>query len=128
VRLRGLFTGDLLWVELDSYVRHLPMESLTRTAQRDALTDDQLADLASSSEDPKHGAWSKSDYLLAEVIDKLSHLVYIQTAKSVKDPKSIPLPEPRRRPGVSGKRAPRVDPKAVAYLTLIREKNRREAG
>lgn len=126
-RLRDLYTGDLLWVELDAYLQKLPMESATWTEQRDAMTADQLAELAESADETKFGPWSKTDFLIADVYDAIERLRYIQTAKSVKDSKSVALPEPRKRPGVGGRAKPKLNLAAVSYLEEIRERHRREA-
>lgn len=117
--LRGLFTGELTWRELGSYLAHLPMESALRTEQRDAMTDDELA-----NDDAGFGPWSKTQYLLAELKDAVDQLTFTTIRMNAKHPDQIKPPDPRRRPGVTGKRVPKVDPRNYAVIEEIRRLHR----
>jgi hypothetical protein len=76
---------------LNVLINHLPAESATKTAMRDALTDEELVSLPSGH---GHGKWSHTDMLLANLIDSVERLIFMNT-----DGKG-PLPEPYPRPGV----------------------------
>ena len=58
---------------------------------RDALTDEELISLPSGA---GHGKWSHTDMLLANLIDGVERLIFMNT-----DGKG-PFPEPYPRPGV----------------------------
>lgn len=72
------------------YLDGLPSDSLTRTAQRNEYSDDELAEFA--AEDHEHGPWSHTDLLLAAVWDLI--------AQTNHDPKKGAAPR-YPRPGVS---------------------------
>jgi hypothetical protein len=85
-----------LWV----LVKHLPMESATQTALRDADLA-ELDELVAPEPEPddRFGPWSHADYLLAELIDAVREGVYVASLAGQLDPKPKP-PEPTLRPGV----------------------------
>lgn len=66
--------GGLSWRRLHLLVTQLPSESLTKTAIRDALTDEQVELMRKSQVEADHGPWSKQDYLLAAAVDGINVL------------------------------------------------------
>jgi hypothetical protein len=105
-------TYRLLGVLLD----HLPGESAYKTAIRDALTDDDLTQIA---KEPRrgHGPWSSTDLLLASAIDHLKWVIYAVYAAQGGKPKQ---PDPLPRPGVATKRRA-LSPEGRAYLQRLRD-------
>ena len=98
----------------------LPTDSATKTALRDTLTDEQIADLA--RQDPAgYGRWTRSDLRLAALEDAVER----QTALMIwlaSDRKSQPrMPEPVRRPGITAKRRPVLSDEGRAYLQHLRD-------
>lgn len=124
VDLCGLWRGDFSWRKLGVLVAALPPESLTKTALREALTPEQLAELP---EPDGHGPWSRTDHLLAALVDRASLLVWQQT--QINGGKRTQPPPPLPRPGVEpveGKR--RVSAAGIAYLADLRERRRARNG
>jgi hypothetical protein len=72
----------------------LPPESLTKTAIRDTLTSEDFED---APEPDGWGAWSKTDELLAVLVDQVGWLTYSTYAAQGGKPHE---PTPIRRPGV----------------------------
>lgn len=72
-------------------IDQLPPESATKTAIRDALTPEQLEAIPEAT---THGAWSRSEMLLARIGDMVAHLAWMQS-----DGKTRP-PAPLSRPGI----------------------------
>lgn len=125
-RLRDLFTGDMSWRELETYLERLPPESAYRTEVRDAYTDEELAEFAGRDEG-KHGPWSRLELLVASLNNELRQLTYVQLMAN--GAKNVTKPEPMRTPGVSGKPFRKAaDPRARAYLQDIVDRHAREAG
>jgi hypothetical protein len=97
----------------------LPPESLTKTAIRDSLTDEQL-DAAESAEPEGHGPWSRLEHLTARVADLLAqvqHTLVLANGGKGKPPTPIP------RPGVGPHRR-RLTPAGHAYLQRLRARHR----
>jgi len=97
----------------------LPMESLTKTAIRDGMTQAQWDSLP---EPDGHGPWSHTDYLLAANHDLLSWLLYATYHVAGGKPDK---PVPVSRPGVTPTRA-MVDHKlaiSFAYAQYSRDHN-----
>lgn len=112
--MKDLFTGRMSWRELRVYLDGLPMESALKTELRD-----QAGEVPAAVEDDgQYGSWSKTELLLASVIDQLGSLTYVQVSRA--GVKSQP-PSPVYRPGVKAK--PKADPRVVTYLDEIRRKN-----
>ncbi|MGQ3551690.1 hypothetical protein [Streptomyces rochei] len=91
------------------FIEHLPPESHTMTALRNALTPDQLAAQAEGGE-PEKSRWSQTEQLLAVVADRVARLewvlICVNTEKKSKRPDP---PEPIRRPGAGPrKRKPQL--------------------
>lgn len=88
-----MWRGGLTWRRLGVLVAHLPPESATKTALREALTDEQQASLPAPV---GHGPWSQVELLLALVADRLAILSWQQGGDN-----SVPQPKPLPRPGVA---------------------------
>lgn len=105
----------MTWRRLKVLVDGLPGESLTKTAVRDALDDDELLDMA--KEPPRgHGPWSNTDLLLASAIDHLKWVIFAVYAAQGGKPKR---PEPTPRPGVKRKQR-RLGADQFAHLQRLR--------
>lgn len=97
--LLGFYRGELSWRGLRVLIEHLPPESATMTALRNAnphvVRDD--------GPDPAEGRWSQVEMLLAALVDdvRLLRWVYL-TANAGKGTKPK-QPEPISRPGVQKK-------------------------
>lgn len=96
----------LTWRRLAMFYDGLPPESLTKTAQVDAL---DPAALASMAKRPRQGfgPWSSTDMRLAALEDAVNQNTYVLRLANA-DPKKarqIRPPEPVFRPGVTPKRA-----------------------
>lgn len=87
------------WRRLRVVLQHLPPESHTMTAMRNALSDEELEAQADSGE-PERAAWSQLEQLVAATVDAVRRLEYVlicaNTDKSGDRPRP---PEPIRRPG-----------------------------
>lgn len=92
--LSDLFTGDLSWRRLGVLITHLPTESATKTALRNAAP---VNDLQETSVTADYGPWSQTDMLLAELIDLARWQQWAKT-KAADNPRTAPKPYPR--PGV----------------------------
>lgn len=107
---RSRMTFRLLSVLYDG----LPGDSLTKTAQRDAIPDEQLAQIARLPQQG-HGRWSHSDLLLARVIDLLG---VVASGMRLKEP-----PDPWPRPGVARPKRRALTPQGHAYLMRLRQQH-----
>ena len=91
--------SKMTWRLLGNLIRHLPPESATKTALRNEMGDAEI-DQAARASDPSEGQWSRTDMLLAVLIDEVRELSYatvrVQTGKGRR-------PEPLPRPGVRPK-------------------------
>lgn len=118
VELTGLWSGGLSWRRLGVLIRHLPPESATKTALRNAAPIAQLQQVAAEVE---YGAWSQTDMLLADLIDIAAWLRWSKTkdAESNKNP-----PKPYPRPGVNRRpaNAP-LNSKVINLLEFVRNNN-----
>jgi hypothetical protein len=88
------------WRKLLVLIDHLPAESAVNTAIRNSMP--EWSRQASAS-DPAKSPWSTMETLLAVLIDetRMSNWMYA----SVHSDKTLPKPEPIRRPGASARRA-----------------------
>lgn len=86
---------------------------------RDALTPEQYADLAAAPPAAGHGPWSRTDMLLASLLDAVRvgnyHFAVANGAKNAK------APEPTRRPGVDGGAVRALTAEGRAYLQRLRD-------
>lgn len=119
-RPRGGPSG-LTWRKLGVLIDWLPGESATKTAIRDSLTDEEIAELG-ARERKGHGPWSLQRFNLAAIEDAINR----QTAVTIflaGDRKGQPkMPEPIRRPGINGSRKrPKLTDEGRAYLKFLRE-------
>ena len=117
--------SGLTWRLVKVLIDGLPPESLTKTATRDSLTPDELADLASTPS-TGHGPWSHLETIAAAQYDVLQQIQYVLTVVHGGKPDT---PKPWPRPGVGMKR--RLPPAARTYLDDLaaqHEQRRREAG
>lgn len=87
------------WRRLRVILQHLPPESHTWTALRNAMTDEELAAQAEQGE-PERARWSQMEQLLAVVADRVARVEYVLIcANTDKKSKRPEPPEPIRRPG-----------------------------
>lgn len=83
-------------------LQHLPPESHTKTALRNAMTPEEYEEQARKGE-PEKGRWSMDQQLLAMIADGLKDLQYITVvANSDGKGRKPQRPEPIRRPGAGG--------------------------
>lgn len=94
----------MTWRQLRVLVEHLPPESATMTALRNAMSDDDLTEAAELGE-PEKGRWSQVEQLLAVVADRVARVEHVLILAN-SDPKRgrIDPPEPIRRPGAKVKK------------------------
>lgn len=124
VDLRDLFrpgggTSRLTWRRLGALIDGLPGHSATKTAIRDALGDEKLAEL--SKDGPhQHGQWSHTDLRIAALEDVAQRILWRVMQVTSGQGTKIPFPEPVPRPGVISRSRRRLDPKAQAYLAHLR--------
>lgn len=87
------------WRRLRVIIQHLPPESHTWTALRNAMSEEELAAQAEGGE-PERARWSQLEQLVAVVADRVARLEYVlicvNTSKKAQRPTP---PEPIRRPG-----------------------------
>lgn len=115
--------SHLTYRRVQGFVDLLPPESATKSAARDDLGPERLAQLAEQQESTGYGPWSFTDFKLANLIDKLDWVIYaIYSAQGGRPKKPEPYPRPGVRPG-GGRPLTAED---VAYLEGIREVNRLE--
>ncbi len=104
---------------VDVFVAGLPPESLTRTAQRNEYSDEQLAQMG--KQQTGHGPFSHLELLVTHLIDEVAWNTYAVSAVNGGKPKE---PKPYPRPGVpgSGPRKGRLTPQQMAQLDAINPK------
>jgi hypothetical protein len=107
--------SKLTWRRLRVLIDALPGESATKTATRDELSDAELVEL--SKQVKAHGAWSHSEYLLAQIADLLSWVIFAEYHSQGGKPKP---PEPLSRPGVVGKKSRALSDEGREYLRKLR--------
>ncbi|MGW7688812.1 hypothetical protein ACWGMA_07950 [Streptomyces asiaticus] len=109
------------WRRLRVLIQHLPPESATMTALRNAMSEEELAEQAESGE-PERGRWSQTEQLLALVADRLARVEYVLIcANSDSKAKRPQPPEPIARPGAKPRKPkPKLsDASAEALFQLI---------
>jgi hypothetical protein len=82
-------------------IRHLPPESATKTALRNAMDDIETKQMAETA-DPSKGQWSQTEMLLALLIDTVRQLNHT-TIRLQHGKKAGKGPDPIPRPGVKPK-------------------------
>ena len=99
--------GQMSWRRLRVLIQHLPPESVTWTALRNAMPDEEIAAQANKGE-PEKGRWSQEEQLLALIADRVADLGYLYaSANTPKGSKKPVRPTPVRRPSV---KAPQPKP------------------
>lgn len=87
------------WRRLRVLIQHLPPESATWTALRNAMPEEELAEQADKGE-PEKGRWSQLEQLMAGLLDATRRVEYVLIlANSDSKAKKPDPPEPVRRPG-----------------------------
>ncbi len=123
VDVRDLFRPDggatrLTWRHLAAVWEALPGECLTKTALRDELGDEKLAEMGAADR-KGHGAWSHEALLLAAVVDSVRNLTWRFVQVNFKDGRTASPPEPLPRPGVVPKRRPQRTQQSVELLRYM---------
>lgn len=109
----------MTWRRCQVLIDGLPGESLTKTAMRDALSEDELAELA--ARDPLgYGPWSREALRLAAIEDGINRLTAITMWLATDRKRKLELPEPVRRPGIRGRRRRKLTAEGKAYLAHLR--------
>lgn len=98
LRRRG---GFLTWRKLGVLIRHLPPESATMTALRNAMPPELLKS-ESDEADPGRAPWSHTQMLEAAQLDTLRLILHVLIAANGGKPGEPP--PPTRRPGVAGQK------------------------
>ena len=118
MELTGLWNGGLSWRRLGVLIKHLPQDSVTKTALRNAAPEPALQEAVAEAE---YGPWSQTDMLLAELIDVASWLQWSKT-KDGENNRNQPAPYPR--PGVARKpKPPPFNAKVIDLLEYVRSNN-----
>lgn len=87
------------WRRLRVLIQHLPPESATWTALRNATPEAELAAHAEKGE-PEKGRWSQQEQLLATAVDAIRRLEWVLICVNTEKKSQRPdPPEPLRRPG-----------------------------
>lgn len=98
----------MTWRRLRVLLQHLPPESHTMTAIRNATPPEELDRLADDSA-AEHGRWSRVEHLLALVADRLARIEYVLVlANTDGKGKRITPPEPIDRPGAKSPAKPKA--------------------
>ena len=98
------------WRRLRILIQHLPPESATWTALRNAMSEEELAEQADKGE-PEKARWSQLEQLVAAVADRLARVEHVLICANTDSKAKRPQPpEPIRRPGAR-------PPKPKATLT-----------
>ncbi|WP_370421952.1 hypothetical protein AB8O64_27590 [Streptomyces sp. QH1-20] len=100
-------------------IEHLPPESATVTALRNAAPADDL-DAQAERADPSRGRWSQTELLLAQAIDAVHRLSHYYALVNTSDGKRPEPPHPVPRPGVRpAPDRPRISTAAAETLFQI---------
>lgn len=123
--MRDLFRRNggrsrLTWRRLAVLLEALPGDGCYKTAVRDDIDDETLAELA---QQPRkgHGRLSRTDLLLLDLIDLTGILCYAMRAFDKP-------PEPRARPGIVKRGRRKADPATLATIRAIAEEHARLHG
>lgn len=103
----------LTWRRLKVLIEGLPGESLTKTAIRDAMSEDEF-DQVLRNPPAGYGPWSHEALRLANIEDLLKWLIFAVYAAQGAKPKK---PDPTPRPGVRRKK--RVGAEQIAHLRRL---------
>lgn len=113
-----MWRGKLSWRRLGVLIKHLPMESATKTALRNAAPESELR----KAVDGDYGSFSQTHMMLAEMIDTLNWLKWAKTEDGA-DNKNQPEPYPRpgvKRRGVGSTATPAGSADVISLLERIR--------
>jgi hypothetical protein len=102
-----------LWV----LVTKLPADSWTQTELRDNTPPAVMVDETQAT---KFGPWALINYQIAQLLDSVHRLEYVQAVAGGLEPKPDP-PKPVPKPGPSNVRQLRT-PEEIAYLQALRAK------
>ncbi len=92
------------WRRLRVLIQHLPPESATWTALRNAMPAEELAAQAEKGE-PEKGRWSQQEQLLAAAVDAVRRVEWVLLCTNIEQKSKWPdPPEPMRRPGAGPKK------------------------
>lgn len=95
----------MTWRRLRVIIQHLPPESATWTALRNAMPEEELSAQADKGE-PEKARWSQQEQLLAVVADRIASLEHTLMCVNIEQKSKRPdPPEPIRRPGAKPRRA-----------------------
>jgi hypothetical protein len=87
------------WRRLRVLIQHLPPESHTMTAMRNAMSAEELAAQAERGE-PEKARWSQQEQLLASMVDAIRRVEWVLWSVNIEQKSKRPdPPEPMRRPG-----------------------------
>lgn len=105
------------WRRLRILIQHLPPESATWTALRNATDPDELAGQAETGE-PEKARWSQLEQLVAVVADRVAHLEWALWTVNIEKKSQRPdPPEPIRRPGAAPrKKKPKLNENSANRL------------
>ncbi len=110
-------------------VDKLPPESATKTAARDALTPDQLAELMAKQRKAGrtgYGPFSHTDMKLAAIYDMLGLILHVLQVVNSRKGQTVKAPKPYPRPGVPLDEADRpIKPELLAVMERMRADHRR---
>lgn len=91
------------WRRLRVLIQHLPPESATLTAMRNAMSPEELAEQAESGE-PEKGRWSQEEQLMAALVDAVRKVEWVLWCVNTEKKDRPDPPEPMRRPGAAPKK------------------------
>lgn len=105
------------WRRLRILIQHLPPESATWTALRNATDPEELAGQAEGGE-PEKARWSQLEQLVAVVADRVARLEWVLLCVNIEQKSKRPdPPEPIRRPGAaSRKKKPKLNENSANRL------------
>jgi hypothetical protein len=105
------------WRRLRVLIEHLPPESATWTALRNAMTPEERAQQADGGE-PENDRWSKLEQLAAVIADRVARVEWVLWCVNIEQKSKRPdAPEPIRRPGAAPRRAkPRLTEASAGRL------------
>lgn len=109
------------WRRLRVLIQHLPPESATWTALRNAMPPGELEAQAEMGE-PEKGRWSQLEQLIAAAVDATRRVEWVLLCSNIEQKSKRPdPPEPMRRPGAGPKkkRAQLTERSATTLFELL---------
>lgn len=110
------------WRRLRVLIQHLPPESATWTALRNAMPPAEL-DAQAETGEPEKGRWSQLEQLIAASVDATRRVEWVLLCSNIEKKSQRPdPPEPMRRPGAGPrkKRAMLNERSAGTLFQMIR--------